>query len=112
MKKDQQKAQSRGEAQRKLLRKKLNAAHEIQAAELQKDSHLEIIMKRTKEANLHLESTNNYVNPYLFRYTLMMRLGIGLAKAPKDVLMPLDAVVTKLPPALYHTLQAALVALA
>ena len=80
--------QSRGEAARKLLKKKLSAEHDKQITELQKDSHMGLLLKRTKESNMHLESTSNYVNPYLFRYTLMMRLGIGLHNAPADVICP------------------------
>ena len=86
--KGQKKMQDRKEVARKLLKKNLNTEYEKQVAELKKHSHLELILNRSKEANLHLESTNNYVNPYLFRYTLMMRLGISLPKAPINVVCP------------------------
>ena len=82
------KAQSRGEIAQKLLKKKMTTEHEKQLAELKKNGRIEHILKRTKEANLHLESTSNYINPYLFRYTLMMRLGIGLSKAPAKITCP------------------------
>ena len=86
--KSKAKIQSRAEKARKSLKKIMSQAHEKQLTEIQKDSTAANIIKRTKEANIHLENTSNYVNPYLFRYTLMMRLGIGLPKAPAKVTCP------------------------
>ena len=83
-----EKAQSRGELSQRLLKKKISNEHEKQLAELQKNTEIEHILKRTKESNFHLESTSNYVNPYLFRYTLKMRLGISLSKTPAKITCP------------------------
>ena len=62
--------------------------HEKTAAELNAIPRFQNIIKRTKEANNHLDSTCNYVNPYLFRYTLMMRLGIALSNVSGEITCP------------------------
>ena len=46
------------------------------ATELRKDLRLDSILKLTTSSFRHLQSTSGYVNPYLFRYAIMMRLGI------------------------------------
>ena len=45
------------------------------AAELRRNKKLNDILDRTTNSHNHLHSTSNYVNPYLFRYSVMMRLG-------------------------------------
>ena len=77
-KKQADSTRTNSQAARTQLRKSMKNEHEKTAAELNAIPRFQNIIKRTKEANNHLDSTCNYVNPYLFRYTLMMRLGIAL----------------------------------
>ena len=63
---------------RTALKKLVNDEHEKLAAELKTKPRFSGVMKRSKEANFHLLSTNNYVNPYLFQQTLKMRLAVSL----------------------------------
>ena len=76
------------QAARTDFKKQIKLEHETLASELMQKDRFAGIMKRSKEANLHLAATNNYVNPYLFRYTLMMRLGIALQGAPNEITCP------------------------
>ena len=58
------------------------------ATDLRKDPRLDSILKRTTTSFRHLQSTSGYVNPYLFRYTIMTRLGIKLPSMPERAECP------------------------
>ena len=73
---------------RTAMKKMANSEHEKLAAELKSNPRFSGVIKRSKEANYHLLSTNNYVNPYLFQQTLKMRLAIGLPNASSAISCP------------------------
>ena len=87
-KKQADSTRTNSQAARTQLRKSMKNEHEKTAAELSAIPRFQNIIKRTKEANNHLDSTCNYVNPYLFRYTLMMRLGIALSNVSGEITCP------------------------
>ena len=70
------------------MKKMMKSEHEKVAAELSGNPRFGNIMKRSQESNYHLFSTSNYVNPYLFKQTLTMRLAIRLENAPETVSCP------------------------
>ena len=79
---------SQNQASRTQLKKQMKSEHETLATKLNENPSIARITKRSKESNVHLDSAHNYVNPYLFKYTLMMRLGVSITKAPKDIACP------------------------
>ena len=72
---------SQNQASRTQLKKQMKSEHETLATKLNENPSIARITKRSKESNVHLDSAHNYVNPYLFKYTLMMRLGVSITKA-------------------------------
>ena len=65
----QQKARKQALKSIKFEQKKLSE-------EIRKDPRLDSILKRTTSSFSHLQSSSGYINPYLFRYVIMTRLGI------------------------------------
>ena len=78
----------KNDTSKRLVMKAIRSEQKRFATELRKDMRLKELMERGSASFHHLQSTSNYINPYLFRFCIMMRLGIVPENMPKSVVCP------------------------